>query len=202
MGAAAVGLPVFGIVGIFHGIAGAYVDGADPVAGEIDVHELVHVAAHDHVGVEDDDALSQVGGEMGVRGGEEGTCLVFLEFEAPKLAPSLDKAGIVRVGSVSGRGGSEGTDCPGGDVSGSEYVVGDLRQVWDGHHDERILGADVAHGLLEHECALEIAHLGHQRRPYHALASALARPPCPSPPAPGERLVESIHRIYRLLTSE
>ncbi len=50
--------PFLGIVRQFAWVACADVTGCDVVLREVALHELVHVALHDHVGVQRDQTLS------------------------------------------------------------------------------------------------------------------------------------------------
>lgn len=119
---AVLGDPVFGVVWFVEGVADAGVAGGEDalgggrrcvVAGLVDlgvvegeVHELVHVAEDEHVGVELDDA-----GVLSQREGHE-------------LAPAVVEARVV--GVVLSVGGEDVVDALGGDAAEFEGVVAGL----------------------------------------------------------------------------
>lgn len=116
---AVLGDPVFGVVWFMEGVADAGVAGGEDalrgrdIVGLVDlgivegeVHEFVHVAEDEHVGVELDDA-----GVLSQREGHE-------------LAPAVVEARVV--GVVLAVGGEDVVDALGGDAAEFEGVVAGL----------------------------------------------------------------------------
>jgi hypothetical protein len=146
------GDPVFGVVGLAKRVADAGVaSGEDAftvggVAGfadgggvELEGHELVHVAADEHIGVELDDAR------------------VFGEGKGHELAPAVVEARVVGVVLAGGR--EQVFDALGGDAAGLEGGVAGFGEGVCVEGDEGVLGVDVAEGVVEGEEAGEVVEV-------------------------------------------
>ncbi len=153
------GHPVPGVVRLGEGVADAGVAGGeDATAGsgvarlakctgvvELEIHELVHVDADEHVRVELDDAG------------------VLDEGEGGELAPAVVEARVV--GVVLGGGGEEVGDALGGDAAGGEGGEARLGEGVGVEGEERVGGSDGAEGVGEREEAREVVEVGDERGP-------------------------------------
>lgn len=155
---AVLGDPVFGVVRLAEGVADAGVAGGEDARGgggggglcgcevvEGEVHELVHVAEDEHVGVELDDAG------------------VLDEGEGHELAPAVVEARVV--GVVLAVGGEDVVDALGGDAAGLEGVVAGLGEGVCVEGDEGVFGVGGAEGVVEGEEAGEVGEVGDEGCP-------------------------------------
>lgn len=152
---AVLGDPVGRVVLLLEGVADAGVAGGEDAGAragvgdvgtvEGQVHELVHVAEDEHVGIELDDA--------GVLGqGKRG-----------ELGPAVIEARVV--GVVAGLGGEEVGDALGGDAAGGEGGAPLLGELVGHEGDEGVFGVDLAEGVVEGEEAWEVGQVGDEGCP-------------------------------------
>lgn len=142
------GDPLRGVVRSALGVAGAGGTGGEyavVVRFEGQVHELVHVAADEHVGVEEDDAV------------------VLGEGEYDELCPGVVETRVA--GVVALAGGDEARDGVGGDSAGVEGVEGGGGEGVDGEGDEGVGGVRAPERVVEGEEAREILGVGDEGGP-------------------------------------
>lgn len=115
---------------------GGGVFGGEVAVVELELHELVHVAQHEHVAVELDDAG------------------VLVEAEGGELAPAVVEARVVGVVAPGGR--KEVLDALGGDAAALEGGEALGREGVCVERDEGVRGAGLEEGVVEGEEAGEV----------------------------------------------
>lgn len=133
--------------GVAGGEDAAAPGGGDGVGGvEGEQHELVHVAADEHVGVELDDAV------------------VLHEAEGRQLGPAVVEARVVAV--VDGEARQQVGHALGGDAAGSQGGAAGGREGVGVEGDERVARADGFEAVVERQEAGEVARVRDERGPH------------------------------------
>lgn len=160
--------PVGGVVRLAERVADAGVAGGKDTAAagfrvgvvERQIHELVHVAANEHVGVELDDA-----GKAGER-------------EGHKLGPAVVKARVV--GVVAATAGTQVRHRDAGDRARRKGGEPGRRQRRRGQCDKRVGRLHATQGEFERQQGADIVEAGDDDRP------DWLQEPTPHPPGAGE----------------